>query len=79
MPVWRRIYNCCVRAPGLDYFDRYRQIFPTVTVFRSSDFPDHYQTYLYEDRSHYPTSTSPLRSPDFEHRYEDYVPVCTYS
>ena len=65
-----------VRAPGPDYFDRYRQFFSDVRVYTSSDFPDEHQTYVYEDRSQLPTSESPLREPIPGGKHEDFVPVC---
>jgi IS5 family transposase len=40
-----------VRAPGLDYFDRYREHFGRVEVYRSSDFAEHFQTWTWEDRT----------------------------
>jgi predicted SAM-dependent methyltransferase len=65
-----------VRAPGKDYFERYKQVFSTVTIYCSSDFPKKYQPFLYEDRSHYPNEMSPLRQPSYEQKYDDFVPVC---
>ena len=65
-----------VRAPGKDYFERYKKIFSCVNLYRSSDFPEIYQTYLYEDRSQYPNEISPYRKPYYEQRYDDIVPVC---
>ena len=65
-----------VRAPGKDYFDRYKQIFPKVNLYSSSNFPAKYQTFLYEDRTKYPNEVSPWRQPSYENKYEDVVPVC---
>lgn len=65
-----------VRAPGLDYFDRYRAIFSQVEVFSSAAFPESFQLYVYEDRSIYPTKESPLRTPMAGIRHEDFMPVC---
>jgi len=64
-----------VRAPGLDYFNRYRAIFPEVKIFSSEDFPETYQTYLYEDREHWP-DTMPLRPKSKGKKHADFVPVC---
>ena len=67
-----------VRAPGEDYFLRYKKVFSQVKIFSSSDFPKKYQTFLYEDRSHYPNELSPLREASYDERYNDFVPICTY-
>lgn len=65
-----------VRAPGLDYFERYAEAFPRVDIFCSTDFDDQHQLWNYEDRSHYPTPESPLKRPMVGVRHLDYVPVC---
>lgn len=65
-----------VRAPGKDYFDRYRTIFSEVKLYTSSDFPEKYQPFLYEDRSHYPNQRSPFRTQSTAERHDDIVPVC---
>ena len=65
-----------VRAPGKDYFDRYHAFFSEVKVFRSEDFDPQYQTYLCEDRTHWPTSDMPLRQPSAGKYHADFVPVC---
>lgn len=65
-----------VRAPGPDYFERYREAFPRVEVFGSSGFPERYQLYVYEDRTGWPTAECPLRPPMAGERHEDFVPVC---
>ena len=65
-----------VRAPGLDYFDRYRLIFAKVDLFGSDAFPTRYQLYIYEDRSGYPTARSPLRPSMPGKKHIDIVPVC---
>lgn len=65
-----------VRAPGKDYFERYQQVFSRVDLYSSLDFPQQHQTFLYEDRSHYPNKLSPLRQPSYQDKYEDIVPVC---
>ena len=66
-----------VRAPGRDYFERYQQVFSQVNLYCSSDFSEKYQTFIYEDRSHYPNEMSPLRQPSYQEKYDDIVPVCT--
>jgi SAM-dependent methyltransferase len=65
-----------VRAPGRDYFERYQEYFSRVEILTSSDFPDKYQLFVYEDRSSWPTRTAPLRTamPGLKHR--DFVPIC---
>ena len=65
-----------VRAPGLDYFDRYRSVFDAVKVFTSEQFDQRYQTYVYEDRSGFPNEICPHRSAMEGYRHLDAVPVC---
>jgi SAM-dependent methyltransferase len=67
-----------VRATGWDYFDRYRQVFEEVMLYRSTDFPDNErdQLWVYEDRSGFPTAQCPLRPGMAGARHEDAVPVC---
>ena len=65
-----------VRAPGFDYFDRYRTFFTTVSLYTSDDFPEMYQTYIYEDRTQLPAAAFPLRKPVPGVRHVDVVPVC---
>lgn len=65
-----------VRAPGLDYFDRYRVHFRKVELHRSSDFPEKNQCFIYEDRSRWPIPEAPLLPPMPGARHEDIVPVC---
>jgi len=64
-----------IRAPGEDYFDRYRQVFAHVRVMNSSDYPERYQTWIYDDRTAWP-ATMPLRPTRSGERHRDYVPVC---
>jgi predicted SAM-dependent methyltransferase len=65
-----------VRAPGLDYFDRYKKCFSHVDVYSSASFDEKYQLYLYEDRSKYPSEKFPYRDAMEGVRHSDYVPVC---
>jgi SAM-dependent methyltransferase len=65
-----------VRAPGLDYFDRYREVFPKVELHDSVMYPLEHQLLVYEDRSFYPTPERPLRTPMQGGPFKDYVPVC---
>ncbi|BES70241.1 hypothetical protein RE428_12590 [Marinobacter nanhaiticus D15-8W] len=65
-----------VREPGVDYFDRYKVIFDKVDIWESSQFDPEFQLYTYENRTRYPSSTSPLKLPMDGERFSDYVPVC---
>jgi ubiquinone/menaquinone biosynthesis C-methylase UbiE len=65
-----------VRAPGYDYFDRYQRHFPRVDRIDSSQAPERYQTYVYEDRSRRSKKHSRSRPPVRSERYSDIVPVC---
>lgn len=65
-----------VRAPGRDYFDRYRRFFRRVDLHTSEAFPERYQLYSYEDRSRWPTPECPWRPPTPGERHIEIVPVC---
>ena len=65
-----------VRAPGLDYFNRYELYFKKVECIDSNSFPDKYQLYVYEDRSNWPTKECPLRPTMYGEKHLDIVPVC---
>jgi ubiquinone/menaquinone biosynthesis C-methylase UbiE len=65
-----------VRAPGLDYFDRYRRVFKRVETYTSTDFPATYQLHIVESRRNYPRRDSPQRTPMEGDRHIDVVPVC---
>jgi SAM-dependent methyltransferase len=65
-----------MRAPGLDYFDRYRSVFDRVDVYTSKDFPEKYQLWDHDDRTLYPRPEVPLRTPMAGPRHLDAVPVC---
>jgi SAM-dependent methyltransferase len=65
-----------VRAPGLDYFERYKLFFGDVRILSSAEFDIRYQVYIYEDRTQWPTLTLPNRKPSDGLRHADYVPVC---
>lgn len=65
-----------VRAPGMDYFDRYERHFARVRKYHSSSFDLRYQPFIYEDRSRWPMPKFPLRQPSAGIRHEDVVPVC---
>lgn len=65
-----------VRAPGKDYYDRYRDYFSEITVRSSSDYDSGYQLYVYEDRTIYPHALAPYRPPMTGERHRDDVPIC---
>ena len=65
-----------VRAPGLDYFERYRPVFGQIDVYESASFPEKHQLYVYEDRSCWPTPKLPKRRRMLGKKHSDYVPVC---
>lgn len=65
-----------VRAPGFDYFDRYKSYFTKIEKYSSEELPEKYQLFTYEDRSLWPTNESPLRSSMKGERHIDIVPVC---
>lgn len=64
-----------VRAPGPDFYDRYLGPFDDVSLFRSSDFAVQYQTYLFEDRTVFPSERFPLRDAATGEMHEDIVAV----
>ena len=64
------------RAPGVDYFDRYREYFARVEVWSSDSVAKKYQPFIYEDRARWPTAECPLRRPMEGPRHADFVPVC---
>jgi SAM-dependent methyltransferase len=65
-----------VRAPGFDYFERYRAHFSWVELIDSNQVPARYQTFVHEDRSRWPTSECPLRPPMAGKKHRDVVPIC---
>lgn len=65
-----------VRAPGMDYFERYKEYFRRVEIRASDSFPQAYQLFIYEDRSRWPTRECPLRPSMPGERHRDFVPVC---
>ena len=65
-----------VRAPGLDYFQRYESYFEKVDVRASHSLPERHQPFIYEDRSIWPTQACPLRPPMRGEKHPDFVPVC---
>jgi hypothetical protein len=73
-PNWHEFGH--VRAIGPDYFERYKQTFAKVDLWKSTDFDACNQLYTYEDRSTLPSKNSPLRVPMAGDKHMDYVPVC---
>ena len=67
-------YN--VRAPGFDYFDRYKLYFSRVEKYSSRSWPEKYQLFEYEDRRRFPSAECPLRPAMTGERHEDVVPIC---
>jgi hypothetical protein len=65
-----------VRAPGLDYFDRYRRHFARVELRGSDDFDPRHQLYIHEDRSDLDRARFPHRPAMPGERHADVVPVC---
>jgi SAM-dependent methyltransferase len=65
-----------VRAPGVDYFDRYTPYFSRIEKYASDSLPERYQLFTYEDRSRWPTVQCPLRPAMEGDRHIDIVPVC---
>ena len=65
-----------VRAPGMDYFDRYRSVFSTVELYSSRDAAEIHQAYTHEDRSYLPTAELPFLAHMLGERYVDYAPIC---
>jgi SAM-dependent methyltransferase len=64
------------RAPGRDYFDRYRERFGRVREIDSTRYPERHQLYAVEDMTCWPTAEVPLRRPVPGDRHVDVVPVC---
>ena len=65
-----------MRAPGIDYFDRYERHFAKVEKFSSDSLPKKYQLFVYENRSLWPTKELPLLAPMQGEKHIDIVPVC---
>jgi SAM-dependent methyltransferase len=64
-----------VRCPGEDYYERYKDFFTKVQLYKSTDFDEKYQLYVYENRSTWP-DTMPLRPSVLGGKHIDIVPVC---
>jgi SAM-dependent methyltransferase len=65
-----------MRAPGLDYFDKFDHLFSRIDRVISNTLPHKYQTMVYEDRSNWPTPESPNRPQMLGECHVDLVPIC---
>ena len=65
-----------VRAPGIDYYSRYTDVFDKVEVHTSNDFNKKHQIYIYENREEFPTQKCPNRPSMKGIKHEDRIPVC---
>lgn len=61
-----------VRAPGLDYFNRYKPFFSRVELYSSDDLDKKYQLYIHERRC----GGSAGNRQALDDRHPDFVPVC---
>jgi len=52
-----------VRAPGLDYYDKFADLFEHLKKITSEDVSSKYQPFIYCDWTGFPTPESPLREP----------------
>ncbi|MCX5679802.1 MAG: class I SAM-dependent methyltransferase [Candidatus Omnitrophica bacterium] len=64
-----------VRCPGDDYYERYKFFFTKIRIYKSTDFDEKYQPYVYEDRSSWP-DTMPSRPSVPGEKHIETVPVC---
>lgn len=65
-----------MRAPGLDYPEKFKPYFSLVETRTSDSLPEKFQPFIYEDRSGWPTAEMPLRRPMAGARHIDVVPIC---
>jgi hypothetical protein len=65
-----------VRAPGLDYFDRYERYFSKVERFASGSQPEKYQVFVYQDINHPSKREYPSPGSAQCGKLSDVVPVC---
>ncbi len=63
-------------GPGWDYELRFRAHFDRFEWFRSEDAPQSSQTFLYEDRTKWPSKTYPYRQASPGNRHSDAIPIC---
>ncbi|HPG38732.1 MAG TPA: methyltransferase domain-containing protein [bacterium] len=67
--------NDHVRAPGYDYYDRYKPYFSKIDFYRSEDFAEQYQLYSWEDRSKWPEKLR-MRPVMAGVKHPAVIPVC---
>ena len=67
--------NQHVRSTGEDYYNKYSSYFSKVELYKSPDFDEKYQLYVYENRNRR-RRASPLRPLVQGQRHVDIVPVC---
>ncbi len=65
-----------MRAPGLDYHEKFKPYFSRVETRTSDSLPEKFQPFIYEDRSGWPTPQMPRRRPMTGTRHIDIVPIC---
>lgn len=65
-----------MRAPGLNYHEKFIPHFAKVVTRTSETLPEKFQPYIFEDRSHWPTPEMPLRRAMAGSRHIDIVPIC---
>ena len=65
-----------MRAPGLDYPEKFKPFFSRVETRTSESLPEKFQPFIYEDRTVWPTRECPLRPPMKGLRHIDVVPLC---
>ena len=65
-----------MRAPGLNYHEKFQPYFSKVETRTSESLPEKFQPFIYEDRSVWPTKEMPLRQPMPGARHIDIVPIC---
>jgi SAM-dependent methyltransferase len=65
-----------MRAPGLDYPEKFKPYFASVETRTSESVPEKFQPFIYEDRSQWPTPEMPLRRAMAGQRHIDIVPIC---
>jgi ubiquinone/menaquinone biosynthesis C-methylase UbiE len=64
-----------VRAPGIDYYEKYKKHFDRVELFSSSEFAAEFQVFIYEDRTTWPSKQRPLARPMEGKKHADIVAV----
>ena len=64
-----------IRAPGPDYYEKYKKHFARVKLFSSNDFSEEFQVFIYEDRTGWPSAQRPLARPIEGKRHSDIVAV----